>query len=123
MRRIIGRLLFGPSGVFVIDSKQWSGSVPQAADGLAWHNHYRLDRTRDTVRWEAETVGRVLGPPTAALLCVHGAHVQGGGLDAQGGAIVAAARLREALGHDQVMSDGDVELLAATAQMRLRPTA
>ena len=109
--------------MFVIDSKQWTGSVHQGADGLAWHNHYRLDRTLDTMRWEAETVGRVLGTRTAALLCVHGAHVQGGGLDAQGVAIVPAARLREALGHDQVMSDGDVELLAATAQMLLRPTA
>jgi hypothetical protein len=122
-RSNVDHLVIGPSGVFVIDSKQWTGSVHQGADGLAWHNHYRLDRTLDTVRWEAETVGRVLGTRTAALLCVHGAHVQGGGLDAQGVAIVPAARLREALGHDQVMSDGDVELLAATAQMRLRPTA
>jgi hypothetical protein len=29
----------------VIDSKQWTGSVHQGADGLIWHNHYRLDRT------------------------------------------------------------------------------
>jgi hypothetical protein len=26
-------------GVFVIDSKQWTGSVHQSADGLAWHHH------------------------------------------------------------------------------------
>ena len=31
---------FWPSGVFVIDSKQWTGSVHQSPDGLAWHNHY-----------------------------------------------------------------------------------
>jgi hypothetical protein len=42
-------------------------------------------------------------------------------MDAHGVAIVPAGRLREALGHDQVLSDGDVELLASTAQMRLRP--
>ena len=53
----VDHLVIGPSGVFVIDSKQWSGSVHQGADGLAWHNHYRLDRTLETVRWEAETVG------------------------------------------------------------------
>ena len=53
--------MIGPSGVFVIDSKQWSGSVHQGGDGLAWHNHYRLDRTLETVRWEAQQVGRVLG--------------------------------------------------------------
>jgi Nuclease-related domain len=57
----VDHLVIGPSGVFVIDSKQWTGSVHQSADGLAWHNHYRLDRTIDTMRWEAETVGRLLG--------------------------------------------------------------
>jgi hypothetical protein len=36
------------SGVFVIDSKQWIGSVHQSPDGLVWHNHYRLDRSLAT---------------------------------------------------------------------------
>jgi hypothetical protein len=52
---------------------------------------------------------------------VHGAHVQGGGLRAHGVAVVPAILLRSALGHDQVLSDADVELLAAIARMRLRP--
>jgi len=103
--------------------KQWTGSVHQSADGLAWHNHYRLDRTLETVRWEAETVGRLLGTRAAALLCVHGAHVQGGGLHAQGVAIVPAHLLRSALGYDRVLSDADVELLAVTAWTSLRPAA
>jgi hypothetical protein len=115
--------VIGPSGVFIIDSKQWTGHVHQGTDGLAWHNHYPLDRTLQTVRWEAEAVGHLLGTRAAALLCVHGAHVHGGGVAAHGVAIVPARRLHEALGHDQVLSDGDVELLAATARMRLRPAA
>jgi len=119
----VDHLVIGPSGVFVIDSKQWTGSVHQGADGLAWHNHYRLDRTLETVRWEAETVGRLLGTRAAALLCVHGAHVQGGGLHAQGVAIVPAHLLRSALGYDGVLSDADVELLATTAWTSLRPAA
>jgi hypothetical protein len=119
----VDHLAIGPSGVFVIDSKQWTGHVHQGADGLVWHNHYRLDRTLETVRWEAEAISRLLGTRTAALLCVQGAHVQGGGLHAHGVAIVPAGQLHEALGHDQVLSDGDVELLASTAQMRLRPAA
>jgi hypothetical protein len=86
-------------------------------------NHYPLDRTLATVRWEAEAVSRVLGTRAAALLCVHGAHPQQGGLDAYGVAIVPASRLRDALGYDRVLSDGDVELLATTARMQLRPTA
>jgi hypothetical protein len=46
----------------------------------------------------------------AALLCVHGTHVQGGGLHAQGVAMVPAHLLRSALGVDRVLSDADVEL-------------
>jgi hypothetical protein len=119
----VDHLVIGPTGLFVIDSKQWTGSVQQGADGLVWHNHYRLDRTLEAVRWEAETVGRLLGTRAVALLCVHGAHVQGGGLQAQGVAIVPAHLLRGALGDDRVLSDADVELLVTTAWTSLRPAA
>jgi Nuclease-related domain len=119
----VDHLVIGPSGVFVIDSKQWTGRVHQSSDGLVWHNHYRLDRTLATVRWEAEILGRLLGIPAAPLLCVHGAHVQGGGLHAQGVAMVPAYLLRSALGQDQLLSDADVELLTATARVRLRPAS
>jgi Nuclease-related domain len=119
----VDHLVIGPSGVFVIDSKQWSGSVHQGADGLAWHNHYRLDRTLETVRWEARIIGHLLGTRTAAVVCVHGAHVHGGGLHVQGVAIVPAHLLRDALGFDRVLSDAEVALLATTAQASLRPAA
>jgi hypothetical protein len=119
----VDHLVIGPTGVFVIDSKQWTGCVRQGVDGLAWHNHYRLDRTLETVRWEAKTVGRLLGTRVAALLCVHGAHVQGGGLDAQGVAIAPAHQLGSALGQDRVLPDSDVDLLATTTLTTLRPAA
>jgi hypothetical protein len=117
----LDHLVVGPSGVFVIDSKQWTGQVHQSSDGLIWHNHYRLDRTLATIGWQAETLGRLLGVPVAPLICVHGAHIQHGGLHAQGVAIVPATLLRSALGHDQVLSDADIQRYAATARMRLRP--
>jgi Nuclease-related domain len=119
----VDHLVIGPSGVFVIDSKQWTGSVHQSADGLAWHNHYPLDRTLETVRWEAQAIGRMLGTRAATLLCVHGAHVHGGGLHVQGVAIVPAHLLRGALGYDRVLSGADVELLATSAWTSLRPAA
>jgi hypothetical protein len=117
----VDHLVIGPSGLFVIDSKQWTGHVHQSADGLVWQNHYRLDRTLATVRWQALTLGRLLGIPVAPLICVHGAHVQRGGLRAQGVAIVPATLLRSALGYEQLLSQVDVERYAATARMRLRP--
>ena len=119
----LDHLVVGPSGVFVIDSKQWTGQVHQSADGLVWHNHYRLDRTLATFRWQAETLGRLLGVPVAPLVCVHGAHIQGGGLRAQGVAIVPSSLLRSALGSDQVLSEVDVERYAASVRMWLRPAA
>ena len=117
----VDHLVIGPSGVFVIDSKQWTGQVYQSSDGLVWHNHFRLDRTLETVRWEALTLGRLLGIPAAPLLCVHGAHVPRAGLCAQGVTIVPAGQLHDALGHDQILAEVDVELLAATARSRLHP--
>jgi hypothetical protein len=117
----LDHLVLGLRGVFVIDSKQWTGQVHQSADGLVWHDHYLLDRPLATVRWQAEALGRLLGVPTAPLICVHGAHIQGGGLHAQGVAVVPASLLRGALGSDQVLSEVDIELLAATTRMRLRP--
>jgi hypothetical protein len=119
----VDHLAIGPTGVFVIDSKQWTGSIHQAADGLVWHNHYPLDRTLETVCWEADTMSRLLGTRIHSLLCVHGAHVHRGGLHARGVAIVSAHLLRDALGHDRVLSDADVDLFATTAWSRLRPAA
>jgi hypothetical protein len=118
----VDHLVIGPTGVFVIDSKQWTGSVHQGANGLAWHNHYRLDRTLKTVRWEADTISRILSTRAAPLLCVHGAHVHGG-LHAQGVAIMPAHLLRSALGYERVLSDADVQLLATAARAQLRPAA
>jgi hypothetical protein len=119
----VDHLVIGPSGVFVIDSKQWTGSVHQGADGLVWHNHYRLDRTLETVRWEARIIGRLLGTRIHPMLCVHGVHVHGGGLEVQGVAIVPAYLLRSALGFEAVLSDAEVALLASTARTSLRPAA
>jgi hypothetical protein len=119
----VDHLVIGPSGVFVIDSKQWTGQVHQSPDGLIWHNTYRLDRTLATVRWQAETLGHLLGIPVAPLLCVHGAQVQGGGLRAQGVAIVPAILLRTALGYEQLLSEVEVKRYAATARTQLHPAA
>jgi Nuclease-related domain len=117
----VDHLVIGPSGVFVIDSKQWTGSVRQGSDGLAWHNHYRLDRTLETVRWETATVGQLLGT-RATSAAVHPRRPRPGRRPARPGrGIVPASLLRSALGDDRVLSDAEVELLATTAWTRTRP--
>ena len=75
-RANIDHLLIGPSGVFVIDSKQYSGRIQQTPDGHVWHNYYSLDEQLATVRAEAASVEAILGAPVIPLVCVHGASVQ-----------------------------------------------
>jgi hypothetical protein len=119
----IDHLVIGLSGVFVVDSKQYSGRVHQSLDGRAWHNHAPLDRQLEVVGWEAATIARVLGVRVDPLVCVHGAEVAYGGLIAHGVAVVPAGRLRGALGVDPVLSPADVEVLAAMAQTWLGSAA
>jgi hypothetical protein len=85
------------------------------------HNHTPRDRTLATVRWEAQAISRILGTRASPLLCVRGAPVQGGGLDARAVAIVPAHLLRCAFGQDWLLSDADVAVLAAAATTRLHP--
>jgi hypothetical protein len=88
-----------------------------------WHNHYPPDRTLATVRWQALTLGHLLGVPVVPLVCVHGANVQGGGVRAKAWRSCPPPLLRCALGYDPVLSEADVELYAATARLRLQPAA
>ncbi len=120
-RANVDHLLIGPTGVFVIDSKQYSGRIQQTPDGHVWHNQYPLDEQLATVRAEADSVEAILGAPVIPLVCVHGASVQWGGLHAQGVAIVSAGQLQAALGADAVLSAEQVAVLVGTAQARLRP--
>jgi hypothetical protein len=119
----IDHLVIGPTGVFVVDSKQYTGRVHQSLDGRAWHNHAPLARTLEVVGWEAATIARVLGVRVDPLVCVHGAEVAYGGLIAHGVAVVPAGRLRGALGVDLVLSAAEVGVLVAMAQTRLRAAA
>jgi Nuclease-related domain len=120
-RANIDHLLIGPSGVFVIDSKQYTGRIRQSLDGRAWHNYYPLDEQLQTVCAEARAVEATLGAPVIPLLCVHGASVQWGGLHAQGVAIVPGNQLHAALSADPVLSAADIAVLVGAAQARLRP--
>ena len=47
-------LLIGPAGVILVDSKRYSGSVSQTADGRVWHNGYPMDQRLGALRLEAE---------------------------------------------------------------------
>jgi hypothetical protein len=122
-RANLDHLVLGPTGVFVVDSKQYTGRVHQSLDGHTWHNHSPLARQLEVVRWEADTIAEVLGARVDPLLVVHGADVAYGGLIAQGVAIVPASQLRTAFGVDPVLSAAEVDALVALAELRLHPAA
>jgi hypothetical protein len=115
-------LLLGPPGAILVDSKQWTGSVHQGADGLAWHNHYPMDHTLRALRLETQAISAALGVRVRPVVCVHGAQVAHGGLVAGEVEILPARRLPGMLrNRRQQLGEADVAALVAHALSVLRP--
>lgn len=71
-RANIDHVVVGPGGVFVIDSKEWSGEV-SLQDEVLRQNGRRRDGAVDGVREAAQAIGRVIGSKTVVpipVLCV-----------------------------------------------------
>lgn len=71
----IDHLVIGPTGVFVIDSKNYSGTLTWSKNTL-WHGRFPLTKKLSTIRWEAGKVIQALGEeevPIRAMMCVLGA--------------------------------------------------
>lgn len=77
-------VVIGPAGVLLVDSKRYAGQVTQTVDGRVWHNHYPMDQQLGALRLEAEAISAALGVPVRPVMCVHGAQVAYGGLQAGG---------------------------------------
>ncbi|MEP9381809.1 nuclease-related domain-containing protein [Nocardioides sp. KR10-350] len=77
----VDHVVVGPGGVFVIDSKNWSGTVAVRA-GVLRHNGYRRERTVDAAGEAALAVARLVAdvPPEAvyAVLCFAGSGPEAG---------------------------------------------
>jgi hypothetical protein len=115
-------LLIGPTGVILVDSKRYTGQVTQTADGRLWHNHYPMDQQLGALLLEAEAIGQALGVPVRPLMCVHGAQVASGGLQAGVVEILPAGRLSSMLRHrGQQLGEADVAALVAHALAVLHP--
>ncbi|MGW8702871.1 nuclease-related domain-containing protein [Streptomyces eurythermus] len=92
-------VLISPGGgVFLVDSKLWSGRYPVHGEGGGlWHG--RVDRSRSlaAVRYEAGLIGTALGVPVQSVIAVHNADVAAGGFLVGEIAVLPACRLVEAL--------------------------
>jgi hypothetical protein len=124
----VDHLVVGPTGVFVIDSKRYRGQLHYSA-GRLWHGRRPLDRTLDTLWWEATQVAGTLGfGPDLHIypvLCVHVARLPWlRELLVDGIPVLAASALRPALQVTrQALSPEQIELVAAQVRAGLQPAA
>jgi hypothetical protein len=126
-RANIDHLLIGPGGVFVIDSKLYTGRLHLAPGGSLWHGRHPLAPLLRTARFEADQAAQLLAAPDVSvvpLLAVHGAQVPWGKLVVDGVPVVSARRLLELLHHlPIVLGPERVGGLADRARVRFRPAA
>ena len=123
----IDHLAIGPGGVFVIDSKRYSGKLHLAPGGSLWHGRHPMGPVLRAVRFEADQAAEVLAAPgveVIPLVAVHGASVPWGKLVTDGVPVVAARRLAELLRHlPAVLGPEQVAGLANQARVRFHAAA
>jgi hypothetical protein len=118
----------GPTGVYVIDSKRYRGHL-RSTGGHLWHGGRTLDRTLETLWWEATQVAETLGfGPDLHIypvLCVHVARLPWlGELLVDGVPVLDAGALRPALQVTrQALTPEQVALVAGQVRAGFRPAA
>jgi len=124
----VDHVVVGPTGVYVIDSKRYRGRLHYAA-GHVWHGGRPLDRTLETLWWEATQVAETLGfGPDLRIypvLCVHVARLSWlHELLVDGVPVLGAAALRPALRVTrQALTPEQVALVAGQVRAGFRPAA
>ena len=92
----LDHLIFGPGGVFVIDSKQYRGRLQLDPTGRLWHGRYPLGPALRVAWFEADRAAQVLPDPGVAvvpIVAVHGTQVPWGKVVVEGVPVIAARRL------------------------------
>jgi hypothetical protein len=122
----VDHVVVGPTGVYVIDSKRYRGHLHYSA-GHLWHGGRTLDRTLQTLWWEATQVAETLGfGPDLHIypvLCVHVAWLSWlHELLVDGVPVLGAGALRPALQVTrQALTAEQVALVAGQVRAGFRP--
>jgi hypothetical protein len=115
----------GPAGVFVIDSKRYSGRLWLGPDGMLWYAGYPLAQQLATVVWATMRLAEALQlppeVPVRALMVVHRARVPFGELTLAGVQVIPPSSLPAVLGREAILPAMQVALIAGQATARLRP--
>jgi hypothetical protein len=126
-RANLDHLVIGPSGVFVIDSKQYRGRLQLDPSGRLWHGRYPLAPVLGAVSFQADRAAQILTDPgvvVVPIVAVHGAQVPWGKAVVQGVPVVAARRLPSMLRQlPAVLGPERVAVLADQARIRFHAAA
>jgi hypothetical protein len=126
-RANIDHLVIGPSGVAVINSKQYPGRLWLDAAGLLWGGHQLLSMTLRKVLWEADQADEVLGVAdvqVAAVIAVHGASVPWSCLQVDGVTVAPARQVPDLLqALPPILGPERVAWLADRARLHFRAAA
>ncbi len=126
-RANIDHLAIGPSGVFVIDSKQYRGRLQLDPSGRLWHGRYPLASALRALSFEADQVAQILTDPDVVVvpvMAVHGAQVPWGKVVMEGVPVVPARRLPSMLRQlPAVLRPERVANLADQARVRFHTAA
>jgi hypothetical protein len=126
-RANLDHLAIGPAGVFVIDSKRYTGRVSLGPDGMLWYGRYPLAQQLATAVWATLRVAEALQlppeVPVVPLLVIHRAPVPWGGLTVAGVQVIPPSALADTLSREAILRAAQVELIAGQAAARLHPAA
>jgi len=118
-RANIDHIVVGPTGVYVVETKSWSGAV-RVRNGVI-RVAGRRSAVIDQVRWEADAVAvTVPGTQVTPIVCVHRADLPLRRLEVDGVRVVGPKALLARLREGPVRLDlADVERLTAQLDARL----
>jgi hypothetical protein len=124
-RANVDHLAIGPSGIFLIDSKNWRGRLVFAPDGTLWHGSYPMTAALATIAFEVAAIADALRTPSSAvepLLVIHGSPIPWGEQFLGGVGILPGRQLvATLLALPPRLSDQQITELAERTINRLRP--
>lgn len=123
-RANVDHVVLGPTGLFVIDSKQFTGRVT-LGKGTLWSGRFSQGKALATARWEAEQVVEALRvdgevPEPRVVVCIHGAALAFDVADVDGVTVVAPhALLPQLIDRPQMLGSAACTRLAESVRSRL----
>jgi hypothetical protein len=127
----VDHLVIGPTGVFAVDAKNYSGKLT-LSKGTLWHGRHPLTKTLATTRWEAERVSQTLSgplgghsPDVTPVMCVLGAELPQQRFEIDGVRVISGGRrlVRDIHNRRVVLSDQAVSELTELAERSLSAAA